>query len=267
MMASLFSRAIVACIVGGIFPILLFYGEFAACQDSGVSQEQLRTVLNAVGDALDADYYDKDARARWKDIEVDYKSQIHAVDTKQQALTLIRRMLSQLRNSHILFYSVEEWNVRQNVLPFHFRKIESHVFVTDPFATAELRYGDEIISVDGRPAVFLRQRNLAKLDNVYDNPLYGKEEKADLVVARGGKRFVARVKRVPYDSESARLDELGPGVTRLTLRTLPNSNETDDLRTLWAKAILYPAIILDLRDCGGGRPSHQWISPNLAAGP
>lgn len=220
-----------------------------------VSPVEMKAVLTAVSQAIADDYYDKAAAAQWDEIQKRYERQVEAANSRQEALALIRRMLSELHNSHILFYSPEEWRTRQDVLPFSFEKVDGRVFVVKPFGTSSVRFGDEIVQVDGASATALRHRSLAKLDSVYDNPLYGQNQTAELTVVRDGKRITVEATRVPYHRSDIVVDELGAGVVHLSLSELPTAGASAQLQAAWSKAVASKAIVLDLRDCGGGWPS------------
>lgn len=75
-------------------------------QDAKPGNEQLKPVLSAINEAIANDYYDKQAATeRWPAIQSRYRAKIEDAGTKQEALRLIRKMLTELHNSHFLFYS------------------------------------------------------------------------------------------------------------------------------------------------------------------
>jgi C-terminal processing protease CtpA/Prc len=223
------------------------------------AQESAGPVLTAISSGIARDYYDQQAvRTMWPKIEHKYATRIKAAKGKPQALRLIRQMLSELHNSHILFYSKQEWAMRQNVLPFSFEKSHGRVFVRAPYNNSAVQFGDEVISIDGKPASALRPRNIARLDEVTDNPLYGNAgSTAELKLVRNGKKFTASVQRIRFDDGGLEARELFPGTVYVALRKLSavGAHEQEELQEAWRSIIAHETIVLDLRDCSGGWPA------------
>lgn len=226
-------------------------------QGRATDSQQFSVVLKTISNAIASEYYDPSAGDTWTKIEAAYRDKIKIATTKPEQLHLVRKMLSELHNSHIFFYTREEWAMRQKVLPFFFENIGQRTFVRKPFNKSPFEFGDEIISIDGKSASILRQRNLARLDDVDDNPLYGPAtSSAKLTVLRGGKELDLQVTRSSPKDEEMEMRSLQPGIVYLAFTDLSNESAAQQsLQNSWKQAMSAKAIILDLRDCGGGWPS------------
>ena len=92
----------------------------------------LESVLRTIHNAIAAEYYDPNVARAWNRNEKRHKESILRAKSKQEAVNKIRQALSELHNSHIFFYTRDEWNLRENVLPFLYEKREGRVFVRTP---------------------------------------------------------------------------------------------------------------------------------------
>lgn len=229
--------------------------------------DQLRAVLDAINEAVLTEYYDPAVSAWWRERERTHESRILNAQTEQDAVDQIRQMLSELHNSHIFFYTREERNLAENVLPFTFEKRGERVFVRRPLVDTELRFGDEIVSINGEPASALEPRTLAKVQGVYSNPLYGQLGSAvTLIVALKGHEHRVQVRRIkledvkPIEVEQATSDT----VLIRFLKLNADENGKALLQSAWQTVLKMPHLVLDLRDCSGGDlPASSFILDSL----
>jgi C-terminal processing protease CtpA/Prc len=229
-----------------------------ASDDSRPSPSQLKAVLEAINKAVETEYCDPQVAPSWLQSERQHENRILRAKSKQEAVDEIRRALAELHNSHVFFYTRDEWKLRQNVLPLTFEKREGRVFVRTPLRHSDLRFGDEIAEINGQPASALQPKSLAKASGVYGNPLYGEPSSmATLtVVSDGGMRKV-QVQRIKLGDEDAiQAEELTSHAIFIRLLSLPGDETgTSHLQESWNKATSATALVIDLRDCSGGWPS------------
>jgi hypothetical protein len=187
---------------------------FQATDNSTPSPIQLKAVLDSIATAIGTEYYDPKAAASWLLNEKLYESRILGAKTKLEAADEIRSALADLHNSHVFFYTHDEWALRRNVLPFTFEKRDGRVFVRTTLAPNETKFGDEITEIDGSSASTLRAKSLAKLSGVYGNPLYGQASSvAILTVVSNGKVREEQVRRIKMDDQDPiQTRELGSNV-------------------------------------------------------
>lgn len=180
-------------------------------------------VFEAVWTAVRDQFYDPNIRGvNWTEIKKEFAPRVTLCTSRDQLLRLLQDMLRRVHNSHVFLYSREEWNLRQNILPFSFDRVERRVFIRDIFQTRSLdaeqqyRFGDEILSVDQIPIEKLEPMSLAKIQNVKGNPNFGATGSiADVRLRRGKQIFVAKARRFarPQEFENVVLSEPAAGVS------------------------------------------------------
>jgi Peptidase family S41 len=231
---------------------------FQATDNSTPSPIQLKAVLDSIATAIGTEYYDPKAAASWLLNEKLYESRILGAKTKLEAADEIRSALADLHNSHVFFYTHDEWALRRNVLPFTFEKRDGRVFVRTTLAPNETKFGDEITEIDGSSASTLRAKSLAKLSGVYGNPLYGQASSvAILTVVSNGKVREEQVRRIKMDDQDPiQTRELGSNVFFIRFLNLAGGAPgIAHLQATWKQATTTAAIVIDLRDCSGGWPA------------
>lgn len=165
--------------------------------------------------------------------------------------------MAALHNSHVLFYTREEWNLRQTVLPFTFEKRGGRVFVRPPLRDSNLRFGDEITEINHQPASALQAKSLATLSGA-GNPLYGEPSSlATLSIVSKDTARKLEVRRVKIgDDDAVQFRKLSSGIFLSHFLSLPSgATASAQLRAVWTDATKAEAIVLELRDCSGGWPS------------
>lgn len=242
--------------------VLAFFLGFAlilqTTDNSTPSPRQLRAVLESIATAITTQYYDPKVAASWRQNQKLYESRILGAKTKQEAVNQIRAALADLHSSHVFFYTGDEWALRRNVLPLTFEKRDGRVFVRTALAPAALSFGDEIAEIDGQSSATLEHKSLAKLSDVYGNPLYGQPSSvARLKVVSNGKVREEQVRRIRMDDQDPiQTKALGSNVFFIRLQSLPgDATGIVHLQMTWKQATTAAAIVMDLRDCGGGWPA------------
>lgn len=163
-----------------------------------------KQVFEAVWTAVRDQFYDPNTRGvDWIEIKRKFAPRVSACSSRQQLLTLLREMLRRLHNSHIFLYSREEWDLRENILPFNFDRLGDRVFIREllhpkaPDDSTPFRLGDEILSVDQLPPGSLQPYSLATLQEVKGNPNFGPAASvAEVSIRRAGKTYNCRIRRV-----------------------------------------------------------------------
>jgi C-terminal processing protease CtpA/Prc len=125
-------------------------------------------------------------------------------------------------------------------------------------APNELSFGDEITEIDGHSAATLQPKSLAKLLDVYGNALYGQPSSvAKLTVVSSAKVREEQVRRIRMDDQDpVQTKALGSNLFFIRFQSLPgDANEIAHLQAAWKPATTAAAIVMDLRDCGGGWPA------------
>jgi C-terminal processing protease CtpA/Prc len=208
-------------------------------------------------------FYDPQMRGvDWVAVRDEFLPLAAASTSDDHLLSLLRAMLSRLRNSHIFLYTEEEWSWRGNVLPFCFDRVAGRVFVRsalhsrDSTARAALKFGDEVIAVDGISADELRPLTLARLEPIKGNPNFGPSgSTAEVEIRRAGRSSIVEVARVarPAGLETIVLERPTAKIICLRLLTL-GSRELPPtrLRQIWEQVIHAQSLVLDLRNCVGG---------------
>ncbi len=222
-------------------------------------------ILESIWQSVRDQFYDPHTRGvDWVAVKGEFVPRARACDSDAQLLSLLREMLSRLRNSHILFYSKEEWAWRRNILPFHFDRASGRVFVRyvlrnrDAGTLPPMEVGDEIIAVDGVPAEKLRPLTLARLDAIKGNPNFGPSNSTAMIeIHRGGRDSVVKATRVvrPTGFQTAIVERPRAKIVHLRFFTLGSSElPPERLRRIWDEVTPARGLILDLRNCVGGSP-------------
>lgn len=223
-------------------------------------------VFEAVWIAVRDEFYDPNTRGvDWLQIKREFAPLVRLCASDQDLLNVLRDMLSRLHNSHVFLYSREEWDWRQNILPFRFERLGERVFIQEllqlKIADAKPDYGlgDEILSVDQAPLEKLLPISLATLQDVRGNPNFGPAGSvAELSIRRGGKTLIAKARRVtrPGGFENLVLAQPVPGIAILRMLTLESAALPERrLQEVWMRVQSSRGLIIDLRSCVGGDPS------------
>jgi C-terminal processing protease CtpA/Prc len=220
-------------------------------------------VFEAVWIAVRDQFYDPNTRGvDWLEIKKEFAPRVSRCTSRQQLLNVLRDMLRRLHNSHIFLYSREEWDLRQNILPFSFERLGKRVFIRELLQlkiaddTAQYKYGDEILSIDQTPLDNLQAISLATLQNVEGNLNFGPGASvAELNIRRNGKTFIVKARRVtrPLGFQNVVISKPEPGISVLRMLTLNSAELPEErLRDLWTSLQTSRGLIIDLRSCVGG---------------
>lgn len=220
-------------------------------------------ILEAVWQGARDQFYDPQMRGvDWIAVKEEFLPRVRASTSEEQLLTLLRQMLSRLRNSHIFLYSREEWTWRSNILPFCFDRLASRVFVRcvlhgrDSTALAPLQFGDEIVAVDGVPADKLLPLTLARLDPIKGNPNFGPPGSiAEVEIRRMARRSVVKAARIarPAGFDAAILERPRSNIVHLRFFALGSGElPAARLHRIWDDVTTSKGLVLDLRNCVGG---------------
>lgn len=235
-----------------------------AADTSALTAEQSRAIVEAAWQEIHDKFYDPKFRGvDWDAVHAQYVQRAAEVHDREQAVALVREMIGLLHNSHSGVMTHAELDWMKNELPFFFERVHGRTFVSYVLETrgdgtdgpgTGVRFGDEIVTVDGQPAAQLKRIAVSWLTPVLNDPYYGAAgSTATLELRRNGRALTVKVKRVQQDSvEPLFAEQYGPvGYLRLltlTAATVP----PETLRQAMDKVDASKGIILDLRGCVGG---------------
>ncbi len=149
------------------FPLLLSFLVMVSAlgssqQKAAVPHElnaaQRQEVIQAAWQGINDLFYDPHFRGvNWDAIRESFLRRAAEAQNREELENLVREMVALLRNSHSGAMTSNEVARTRNVLPFFFDKRLNQVFVSYVFEPRDqralpLRFGDEILTVDGRPA-------------------------------------------------------------------------------------------------------------------
>jgi carboxyl-terminal processing protease len=236
-------------------------GQAAAGDAGALTADESRAIVEAAWQDVHDKFYDPKFRGvDWDAVHAQYVQRAAAVHDRNQAEALVREMIGLLHNSHSGVMTHAELDWMKNELPFFFERVNGRTFVSHVLAThgdatdVGVRFGDEIVTVDGQPAAALRMIAVRWLMPVLSDPYYGAAgSTATVGLRRDGRALTVKVKRVRRDAvEPVFAEQYGPvGYVRLlslTAATVP----PEALRQAMDKVDGSKGIILDLRDCVGG---------------
>jgi carboxyl-terminal processing protease len=237
-------------------------GQAAAADAGALTAEQSREIVEAAWQDFHEKFYDPKFRGvDWDAVHVQYLQRAAEVRDREQAVALVREMIALLHNSHSGAMTHAELDWEQNELPFFFERVNGRTFVSYVLATpgtdaadAGVRFGDEIVTVDGQPAARLEMPGVYWLTPVLSDPYYGAAGSAATVaLRRDGRALTVKVKRVRRDGvEPVFAEQYGPvGYVRL-LSLAARTVTPEALRQAMDKVDGSSGVILDLRDCVGG---------------
>jgi len=253
-------------LVAGLFGSLLRGQEVESALFGGV--------FEAVWIAVRDQFYDPNTRGvDWVEIKKEFGPRVSLCTSRKQLLNLLRGMLRRLHNSHIFLYSREEWDLRQNILPFSFERVGERVFIRELLQpnvagdAPQYRFGDEILAVDRAPLGNLQPISVATLQNVEANPNFGPAASvAEVSIRRAGKTFIVKARRVtrPRGFRNVVMAEPVHGIKVMRILTLESAELPEErLRELWSSIQPSRALVIDLRNCVGGDPK---VSNFIAGG-
>ena len=230
--------------------------------DPVLTAEQSRAIVGAAWEGVRDRFYDPQFRGvDWDAVHAQYVQRAAAVHDRDQAVALVREMIGLLHNSHSGVMTHAELDWTQNVLPFFFDRVDGRTFVSYVFerrgdgTDAGVRFGDEIVSVDGQAAARLEMPSVNWLTPVLSDPYYGAAgSAATLVVRQDGRTLTVKVKRVRRWNgiEPVFAEQYGP-VGYVRLLTMGSAAiPAEMLRRAMDKVDGSGGMILDLRECVGG---------------
>jgi len=247
--------------------LLLAGSSFCGCfqvhsqSPAELNASQRREVIEAAWLDVSQFLYDPSFRGvNWAQTRTEYLDKADAVTDLQELEALVRQMLGLLHNSHIGVMTHEEYSRTQYVLPLFFDRVDGRVFVSYVFKARNgnsfsVRFGDEIISVDGHLASNLLQPTVTWLQPVLENPYYGPAGSwASLQIRRRGKLLTLRVARIHAFSDVVSLETRHYGqigylrFLKMNADAVPPEMLLDALKQVSDSE----AIVLDLRHCVGG---------------
>ena len=241
-----------------VLPTLIVAGATAAPSQDLVPHES-RAVFNAVREALHEHYYDENLNGLdWGGVEGRYLDQFERARTPEQLRDLIREVLNLVDASHILVSAPDERALTSNILPFVFEHIEGRVFVSGilmPKSGSEtsVRFGDEILEVDGADPSSMQPYSLRTNRSPAGNPYFGQSGSiAQVRIRRGDRELTLSLERgrrwSGFDVQRLESHRSGIGVVRL----LSIGGDPADMDATLAEAFQHRALVLDLRNNGGG---------------
>lgn len=263
---------------GGLLIGFCLHGWSEQKPDSFVklSAAQSREVVQAAWQDVDDLFYDSNFRGvNWARVRSEYLERASSLETREQLESLISQMLSTLHNSHIGVMTHEEYARTRNVLPFFFNKIAGRVFVSYVFKyrggkESPLRFGDEVLEVDGQPASELVFPSVTWLQPIMHNPYYGAPNSIAMVeIRRRGSILNLKVSRVQAFGDVVPLEVRHYGTTGY-LRFLKMDEATISpamLRNALDQVADSRAIILDFRHCVGGDGTVADLLGGMLLGP
>jgi carboxyl-terminal processing protease len=222
--------------------------------------EQRREVFESAWTFVRDNFYDPKMRGvAWSSVRDEFAARLPETETAPEMRTLLRGMLARLRQSHLSVLTRDEFRRSRIILPFVFEQRDGRVFLThvmqrkDGSRPSELQPGDEILSVDGQPAIRMRLPEVTHLDEMDQNPYTGAEgSTAEIRVKRQGKELtvgLARVNRL-NDLRQSELTPLANG--GLHIRLFSAGEGTIDAPDFWPRLSVARYLVLDMRYCAGG---------------
>ncbi len=218
----------------------------AAVLAATLTPAQKREVIVTVWSAFQSRFYDPKMRGvDWAAVRDEFLKKSEAAKNIEP---LVFDMLARLRNSHTGLMPADDWKMFSHRLPFVFDHADGRTFVTAADVGVPLKFGDEILTVDGRPARELRPKTMSRLAPARTNPYYGaRDSVAEIETLRDGVKSVTKVRRMRGKLRPVTTD-LGDGVIHLHLFGIQKGIELPKAAKL----------VLDLRHCEGG-----WLEGGL----
>lgn len=232
-----------------------------------LSSDQRVDVFEAVWQAVDLDFYDPAFRGvDWAGLQEEQRGLFRSATSDLEVEARIRALMGLLGNSHMGLLSPEDRRLRRGVLPFLFGLSQSRAFVLESRAAA-LRLGDEILTVDGRPASSLRLPLPRYLEPLRENPYFGEiGSRAEIQLRRDGRPLSVEVNRVQRGEafDGWRREDERNGITALRIREMLRGEAM--IRAL-RETNEAQGLVLDLRDSPGGFPDSSGPLLSVLLGP
>jgi C-terminal processing protease CtpA/Prc len=242
-------------------PALLSFSARNPKSAAALTLAQKQEVIQAAWQHVNDLFYDPAFRGvDWRSVREIYLRRAGTVETRPQLESIVRQMFALLHNSHIGVMNHEELAWTRQLLPFFFDQVAGRFFVSYVFERNDgqpvgLRFGDEILSVDGVPASRMRQPSVTWLQPVLDNPYYGPPGSiAELRIRRRGSLLTLKVARVQAFAGVRPLivSHFGNIAYLRFLKMDANAVSPAMLQASLAQVAGSQALVLDLRHCVGG---------------
>lgn len=231
---------------------------------SDLNAEQRQEVVQAAWQGINDLFYDPHFRGvNWNAIRERFLRRAAEAQNREDLENLAREMVALLHNSHSGVMTSDEVTRTRNVLPFFFDRLSNRMFVSYVFEPRDrrdlpLRFGDEILTVDGRPASKMRTPVTTWLEPVMSNPYYGPQNSiAALKIRRDGSILTFQVARLQAFSQIVPIVVRHYGTVGY-LRFLKMDGDSISpqlLRSALEEMKRSQAIVLDFRHCSGGDAS------------
>jgi tricorn protease len=231
-------------------------GELSTAQ----KQEVIQTAWQGINDL----FYDPHFRGvDWNAVREPFLHRAAEMQSRGELENLAREMVALLHNSHSGVMSSDELARTRSILPFFFDKTSNRAFVNYVFEPRDqrvlpIRFGDEILAVDGRPALEMKSTSPRWLEPILTNAYYGPPNSiASLKIRRDESVLTVPLPRLQAFSDIVPmvLRHYGSiGYIRF-LKMDKDSISLQMLHSALAELQLSRAIVLDFRHCAGGDAS------------
>jgi C-terminal processing protease CtpA/Prc len=225
---------------------------------------QKQEVIQAAWQAINDLFYDPHFRGvDWNAVRKPFLQRAAQAQDREALENLVRQMVALLHNSHSGVMSSHELAQTLSVLPFFFDEISNRVFVSYIFepreqSTLPFEVGDEVLTVDGRPASEMRSPRPSWLEPVLNNAYYGPANSiATIRIRRANSELTLRVPRLQAFSEIVPMvfRRFGAAGYIRFLKMDHDSVSPQMLRSALEQLQHAQAIVLDFRHCSGGDAS------------
>jgi carboxyl-terminal processing protease len=249
-------------------------GGGAGAESSATREGRLR-VFDEVWEQVRERYFDPALHGvDWQEARRNLRPRAAEANTEVELYAVLRRMLGLLHDPHTRVFAPGEsadWRVQRYVsVGLSVRELNGEVVVTDvergSDADAEgVRAGDAILSVDGANVQTLVARRLADAGAGSNAPAHlaavtrlfdgARDTTAAVVLRRAGqtRERVVRLRREPHTRlPSFDVERKGDGVRVVRFNIFTSEMSAEFVRALRGELKAARALVIDLRDNGGG---------------